>query len=96
MHPNSGWSLEGTQDGIRVFTRQLDSLQQYSNKQIFAASLIMDISLKVWCVCVYSPKSLFVVEELFLWDTLIFIAVLCAVYQVILLSGHFEQCTCFI
>ena len=50
MHPSSGWNLQGTQDGIRVFARQLDSLQQYSSKQVFAASLIMDMSLKV---CVY-------------------------------------------
>ena len=57
MHPATGWCLEGTQDGLRVFTRQLDSLQQYSNTQVLASSLIVDTSPKVCgfvgvvCVC---------------------------------------------
>lgn len=52
IHPNTGWNLEGIHNGIRVFSRQLDSLQSYSSeKHLVAASLILDGTLKVTSGC---------------------------------------------
>lgn len=47
IHPNAGWALEGGKDGLRIFSKHLNSLQHYSSTQVVAASLIVDVSAKV-------------------------------------------------